>query len=38
LRRVEKFKKGRTKDNLSRDNAFRLLMDLLQLKPSEEEE
>lgn len=38
LRRVEKFKKGRTNDNWSRDNAFRLFMDLLQLETSEEEE
>jgi len=38
LRRVEKFKKGRANDNLTRDNAFRLLMDLLQLETSEEEE
>lgn len=38
LRRVEKFKKGRVKDNLSREDAFRLLMDLLRLKSSEEEE
>jgi hypothetical protein len=36
LRRVEKFKKGRA--NLSHDNAFRLLMDLLRLETSEEEE
>jgi hypothetical protein len=38
LRRVEKFKKGRANDNWSRDNAFRLLMDLLHLETSEEEE
>ena len=36
LRRVEKFKKHRA--TLSQDDAFRLLMDLLQLEMSDEEE